>query len=73
MAEHLENPALDALHIKGEDTHGHKAHMRHRRIGDELFHIILAVSHKRGVNNRDNRHPENDRRKIERRFWEQRN
>ncbi len=41
VGEHLEQRAFEALLGHREDTGGDEAHMGHRRIGDELLHVLL--------------------------------
>ena len=53
MRQHLENPALHALNRGRKQPHGHKAHMRHGRICDQLLHIFLRESHERCIDNRN--------------------
>ena len=55
MAQHLEQRALHALHVEGEDADGDEAHMRDRGIGDQLLHVLLRQRHQRGVDHRDDR------------------
>ena len=60
VAEHLEDSALHTLLVGSKDTHGHKAHMRHRRIGNQLLDIFLNQRHQRGVDDGDGGHPQDD-------------
>ncbi|MPL74842.1 hypothetical protein SDC9_20661 [bioreactor metagenome] len=61
VAQHLEDRAVDALLVRREDAHGDIAHVRHRRIGDQLLHVGLRKCHQRGVDDGDRRHPEHHR------------
>ena len=66
VRQHLEQRALDALLVEGEDADGHEAHMGDRRIGDQLLHVLLRQRHQRGVDHRDHRQREDQRREIRR-------
>ena len=41
MTQHLEYRAINPLLIGRKYSHGDISHMRHRGIGDQLFHILL--------------------------------
>ena len=58
VADHLEDRAVDALLVGGEDAHGHEAHMGDRGIGDELLHVLLHQRDQRGVDDGDHRQDE---------------
>ena len=66
VRDHLEDAAGDALRGQREDAHGDEAHMRHRRIGDQLLHVLLHQRDQRGVDDRDDREREDQRREIHR-------
>ena len=53
VAQHLEDGALHALVAAGEDAERHEAHMRDRRIGDQLLHVLLRQRDQRGVDDGD--------------------
>ena len=72
VRDHLEHAAGHALRGGGEDAHGDEAHMRHRRIGDQLLDVFLHQGHQRGVDDRDHRQRENQPREIMRRQREHR-
>ena len=56
VADHLEDRPLHSLHdVAGEDAHGDEAHVRHRRIGDELLDVGLPKGDQRGVDDGDQR------------------
>ena len=61
VAEHLEQSTRQPLRGKGENPHRHKGHMRDRRVGDELLHVLLHQRHQRGVNHGNNRQHKNER------------
>mmetsp|Transcript_18462 Transcript_18462/g.30080 ORF Transcript_18462/g.30080 Transcript_18462/m.30080 type:complete len:613 (-) Transcript_18462:8250-10088(-) len=62
VREHLENRPINPLLVRRKNTHGHKTHMSHGRIGNQLFHVFLHQRHQRGVDNRNRRHPQHQRR-----------
>ncbi len=64
MRDHLEHRALHALLRHAEEAHGDEAHMRHRGIGDQLLHVLLHQRDQRGVDDRDDREREDERREI---------
>ncbi|MCY1549268.1 hypothetical protein D9M68_854280 [compost metagenome] len=64
VREHLEDCTLHALLIGCEDTHGDIAHVRNRRICDQLFDIFLHQSHKRGVDDSNCRECKDERSEI---------
>ena len=66
VAQHLEDRALDALHRHAEGADGHEAHVRHRRIGDQLLHVLLRQRHQRGVDDGDDAEREDQRREDDR-------
>ena len=70
MAQHLEHRPLHPLKVAGEDAHGNEAHVRHRRIGDQLLHVRLPEGHQRRVDDGDGRQGEDQRREIDRRLRE---
>ncbi len=57
--EHLEDGAVDALDVEGEDAERDEAHMRDRGIGDQLLDVFLRERDERGVDDRDQRQGEN--------------
>jgi len=64
VRDHQEHRALDALRVQREQAHRHEAHMRDRRIGDELLDVFLHQRDERGVDNGDNRQGVNQRREL---------
>ena len=62
MAEHLEDRALHADGVAGEDPHGHEAHVGDRRIGDQLLDVGLTEGDQRGVDDGDHAEGEDQRR-----------
>ena len=64
VRQHLEDRALDALGVHGEDAHRHEAHMGDRGIGDQLLHVLLHQRDQRGVDDRHDRQREDQRREI---------
>ena len=62
VRDHQEQGALDALLVHGEEAQRHEAHMRHRRIGDELLDVGLHQRDQRGEDDRDHREREHHRR-----------
>ena len=64
VRQHLEQRALDALHVEGEDADRHHAHMRDRGIGDQLLHVRLRQRDQRGVDHRDDRQRVDQRREL---------
>ena len=58
MAEHHDQGAFDALLVKGEQTTVTNRHMRDRRIGNQLLHIVLHQRNQRGVDYGDHRQAE---------------
>ena len=73
MPDHdLKDAAGDALGGQGEQSHGDEAHVRHRGIGDELFHVLLHQRDQRGVDDGDDRQREDQRRELNRGLREHR-
>ena len=72
VRDHLEDAAGDALRRHREQPHGDEAHMRHRRIGDELLHVLLHQGDQRGVDDGDDRERVDQRREIDRGLREHR-
>ena len=66
VAYHLVDRSLKPLGVRGEDSHRHETHVRHRRIGNQLLHALLRQRDQRGVNDCDHRKGENERGEIER-------
>ena len=64
VRQHLEDRALDALLVHGEDAHGHEAHVGDRRIGDQLLHVLLHQRDQRGVDDGDDRQREDEGREV---------
>ena len=50
--------------VEGEDAHGDEAHVRDRRVGDQLLHVLLRERDERGVDDGDHRQREHQRREL---------
>ena len=55
VRHHLHQPAFDAKWVEHEKAEGDKAHVRDRRIGDELFHVGLHQRDQPDVGHGDQR------------------
>ena len=64
VREHLEDAALHALHVGGEDAHRHVSHVGDRGIGDQLLHVLLHQRDQRGVDDRHDREREDQGRQV---------
>ncbi len=73
VAQHLEDCALHAGLVAGENPHGHEAHVGDRRIGDQLLDVRLTEGDQRGVDDGDHRQRQHQRREHLRRLREHRN
>ena len=49
------------LLIGGKGAHRHEPHVGHRRIGDQLLHVLLRQRHQRGIDDGNGRQPQNQR------------
>ncbi len=72
VRDHLEDRAVDALHVEREDAHGHEAHVGDRGVGDQLLHVLLREGDERGVDDRHHGKREDERGKIHARLREHR-
>uniref|UniRef100_A0A0N5A6U6 LigA n=1 Tax=Parastrongyloides trichosuri TaxID=131310 RepID=A0A0N5A6U6_PARTI len=72
VAQHLEDGALHPSVVAGEDAQGDEAHVRDRRIGDQLLHVGLTEGDQRRVDDGDHRQGEHQRREHLRRQREHR-
>ena len=70
VGQHDHQRAFNALTIKGEQPDGHKGHVRDRRIGDQLLHILLHERDERGVDHSDHRHAKDQPDQLSRGFGE---
>ncbi len=55
MRDHLHDPARHSHRVEDEEAERHEAHVRDRRIGNELFHVRLDKCHEPDIDDRDQR------------------
>ncbi len=55
MGDHLYQAAGDAQVVEDEEAQGHEAHVRHRRVGHQLLHVLLDHGHQAHVDHGDER------------------
>ena len=72
VRQHLEDSALHALNVGGEDTHRDVTHVGNRRVGNQLLDVVLHHRHQRGVDDGENRQRKDERCEIVRRQREHR-
>ena len=64
MRQHLEQRARQALGVDSEDAHRDHTHMGDGGVGDQLFHVRLREGDEGGVDHRDDRKREDERREA---------
>ena len=55
MRDHLHERAFDAVRVEDEESQGDEAHVRDRRIRDQLLHVRLHERHEADVDHGDQR------------------
>ncbi len=64
VVEHDHQCALQPAQGEEKNAQGHEPHVRHRRIGDQLLHVVLAQGHETAVQDGGDRYGDHQRREI---------
>ena len=71
MVDHLQDAALEPERVEREHPQHHEAEVAHRRVGDELLHVLLHEGHERGVDDADDREGHHPRHRLEGRLGQE--